>query len=666
MRDEKQSTTDDDFIPHPSSLIPAYHSALSLLLAQRREGHWAGELAGSPVATAFAVAALAVADQDSPDHIHRGLDWLVQHQNAGGGWGDTPFGSSNLRAGMICRAAFTLTQSTEVYAVHVERLEEYLNSHCVGDATRRAEAVRHDAAEDSTIAVPVLAMCALAGLVSWDEVPPLPFELACLPPSWLRLARLPAASYAMPALVAIGCAKYFHCRPWNPLTRSVRYAALHGSLRLLESMQPSSGGFLESTPLTSLITLCLASSGCGDHVVTRRGVEFLRRSVRADGSWSADVNLATRVTALSCSALDSAGELSALPGRHAIERWLVEQQFHEFNPYTGAEAGGWSWTDLPGTIPDVEDTAAVLLALRTLHESASEGQAYRGQKSEVRSQKSEDTALHLTSDLGSLTSGTGGLRPPLAPALCYSVALGLQWLLSVQNRDGGWPALCRGHGRLIIERSAPEVTAQALRAIMAWFGELPDIVALASRFFADKRPATSIDSGCLDPLNVLSVRDRGLDYLTQSQRADGSWLPLWFGDGEANPTFGMARVLAAYRDLDKMDSEPARRAVDWLLGVQQPDGSWGGIEATALVVDAFSREPSASAEFSLAGGSRLNEAMNSALTWLVQQVEGGALHHPRPIAYSYDKLGYVEKLYPILFAVSALGKARHLPQHAVS
>ena len=114
--------------------------------------------------------------------------------------------------------------------------------------------------------------------------------------------------------------------------------------------------------------------------------------------------------------------------------------------------------------------------------------------------------------------------------------------------DGGWPTFCRGWGHLPFDRSGPDLTAHVLRAAAAW----------EERFLDQTLP-----SGMPGGVGIAQAVDGGTAYLARTQRPDGSWLPLWFGNqyapSDENPTYGTARVLAAYRDLHKMNTESARR-----------------------------------------------------------------------------------------------------------
>ena len=147
-----------------------------------------------------------------------------------------------------------------------------------------------------------------------------------------------------------------------------------------------------------------------------------------------------------------------------------------------------------------------------------------------------------------------------------------------------------------------------------------------------------------------------------------------------NPTYGTARVLAAYRDLDLMNDEPARRGVAWLLANQNADGGWGGgrgspssMEETSLAVEILldaepacffalgsSSQDQGSASNGTARKSKrpCSRPPSSGLKYLIDAVEHGDLHHPTPIGFYFAKLWYFEKLYPMIFAVAALGRAR--------
>lgn len=578
-------------VPTPD-LDQAYARVVADLMRARTEGgYWEGELSSSALSTAVACSALTLCGR--VNRVEAGLAWLVSHQNSDGGWGDTTASKSNLSTTLLVVAAFHLTERASFYSAALRMANAWIVARAGSTPAEWAEAVRASYGKDRTFSVPILTNCALAKLVPWSEVPSLPFELACLPQSWYRLASLPVVSYALPALIAIGQCIHAH-RPTRvfPL-RWLRSLCKAPSLRVLTRLQPTNGGFLEATPLTAFVAMALASSGNSQHPVAVKGCAFLEASVRPDGSWPIDTNLSTWVTTLAVNALAAGNAVDSLSPQEPLRQWLIAQQYRERHPFTGAAPGGWAWTPLPGGVPDADDTPGALIAMRNL--GAPPGDWLR---------------------------------------------LGFGWLAGLQNRDGGMPTFCRGWGTLPFDRSGTDLTAHVLRALAPW------------RDHAESDPR-------LYPVatDIRLLFEGGLDYLTRNQRPDGSWLPLWFGHEDAhemaNPVFGTARVLMAYRDLGLHDVNEARRGVSFLLSTQNTDGSWSGdagisgqVEETALVLDA------------LIGLKANQQAIDRGLAWLVGAILDGVHLVPSPIGFYFARLWYSERLYPIIFSVAALGRAR--------
>jgi len=554
--------------------------ALELVASERESGQSAAD---SP-------------DSTSGDALRRlvqgALAWLAEHQNDDGGWGDTEKSLSNISTTMLAHATFRTAGDGTTYAGTVSAAKRYI------DQAGGVGALLKRYGKDKTFSIPILTHCALAGVVDWKAVHPLPFELACLPQRFYKTVRLPVVSYALPALIAIGQVRFDRLKPRNPLLRLIRSAARNRSLRKLAAIQPENGGFLEATPLTSFVTMSLAGMGLSNHPVAQRGVEFLVQSVRDDGSWPIDTNLATWVTTLSVNAL---GDDLPQDDREPIRNWILGQQYQSLHPYTGADPGGWSWTDLPGGVPDADDTPGAIRALLTL--------------------RSRDAAAEF----------------PLAER--QQMTQGIEWLLGLQNRDGGWPTFCRGWGALPFDRSGSDISAHVVRAMIHW-GQHPAFVEQSDLIRRTRRAV-----------------QQAFDYLQKSQRNDGSWLPLWFGNqfatDDENPTYGTARVLAAYHDADRLVGEPARKAASWLTTVQNGDGGWGGaggvassVEETALAVEA------------LIAVIPESEAVGRGLEWLMDRVDDESFAEPTPIGFYFAKLWYFERLYPQIFMVGALGAAR--------
>lgn len=585
----------------------------TLLAARSKDTTWSGRLSASALSTATAVVALALTRRampaTAPRHdplIEHGLDWLATHANADGGWGDTVLSRSNLSTTTLVWAAFGIwPDAARTHQSTIAAAEKWLTQR-IGklDADTLAAKILERYASDRTFSVPILTHCALAGRLgagseAWRHVIPLPFELSIFPPACFAALQLPVVSYALPALIAVGYARHFHAPSKNPVIRSIRSLAAERALRVLDSVQPPNGGFLEAIPLTSFVVMSLVASGRAEHRVSQRGLEFIVKSVQPDGSWQIDTNLATWVTTLSIHSLSADGALPfSQQEKVAMCDWLLRQQYRQRHLYTNAAPGGWAWTNLPGGVPDADDTAGALLALKTL-----------------------------------------GIK---AEEVTSAAAAGVKWLLDLQNRDGGIPTFCRGWGNLPFDRSSADITAHALRAWSAWREALPE--SLQRR----------IQTGIRRAVNFL--------HRTQEADGAWCplWFGNEHEPDESNRVYGTSRVLLAFAD-SNLCPEEAVSAARWLARAQKDDGGWSGglavapssVEETALAVEslcaALERHPDLRSD--------LEPVIQRSAAWLTDAVAAGTWRRPTAIGFYFAKLWYFEELYPLIFTVAALGRA---------
>ncbi|MEQ8838917.1 MAG: prenyltransferase/squalene oxidase repeat-containing protein, partial [Lacipirellulaceae bacterium] len=314
--------------------------------------------------------------------------------------------------------------------------------------------------------------------------------------------------------------------------------------------------------------------------------------------------------------------------------WLFDCQLKERHPYTGAAPGGWAWTDLSGGVPDADDTSAALLALAAFHQKHPEVRRAEIQK---------------------------------------AASAGVDWLLDLQNTDGGMPTFCRGWGKLPFDRSSTDITAHAVRAFVSWQPLLQTSVRI-ERVEAALKSATA--------------------FLINQQQEDGRWNPLWFGNqlqpDESNPVYGTSKALIALESLkldacgfagEGVDLKAAYlKGVNWLAKVQHACGGWGvadveqkrvtkshpkedgqavcSVEETALAVEALL--PWAEQD------AKIAQSVQQGVQWLCDAVESGRHTEPATIGFYFAKLWYHEELYPQIFATQALRRARQLLDKAAT
>lgn len=587
-----------------------YQCRRHLLDERTPGGHWEGELSTSALSTATAMVALHLVDSDKHVNlIAGGANWLIDHQNDDGGWGDTTISFSNISTTLLCWSALRrcAPESEAAQFRAANWIRGYVGS-LSPDAI--AETVKARYGKDRTFSVPILMLCAICGSLGrkgWKQVLPLPYEMAACPREWFAAMKLPVVSYALPALIAIGRARFEHYPPppVDPVFW-IRKLTWPRVSQLLRDIQPESGGFLEAAPLTAFVTMALASVNRSNHPTAIAGVEFLIDSVRPDGSWPIDTNLATWATTLAVKSLAQPGTVSDSTGYNSSQvlDWLLGQQYRQIHPFTNSPPGGWAWTDLSGGVPDADDTPGAMLALKIL---------------------ADDNTRQI----------------------CLEAAeKGSIWLLDLQNDDGGIPTFCKGWGALPFDRSSPDLTAHTIRAWIAWREQVGD----ATQYRIER------------------AISRAIHYLAKAQQPDGSWIPLWFGNqhrrrDEANPTYGTSMVCRALETLVAVNSEDDQsrelweKGTRWLSQAQNADGGWGAGPGTPSSI-----EETGLAVASLSPVDRLRASRG--IHWLHENTSGGTEFPASPIGFYFAKLWYYERIYPIVWTMEALNRFTGEPEEA--
>ena len=218
--------------------------------------------------------------------------------------------------------------------------------------------------------------------------------------------------------------------------------------------------------------------------------------------------------ALAMLALEDAGLPADHPALVKAGEWLLDEQIFadgDWQVHCKGRPGGWAFEFANDIYPDTDDSAVVMIALM-------------GAKLPARRKK-------------------------------QAFDRGLEWLLAMQSRGGGWGAFDRNSTRTLL-REIP----------FADFGEMID------------PPSVDVTAHIVELLGRLGYRkgfrplDRALRYLRGEQEEDGAW----FGRWGVNLTYGIGCVLPALAAVgEEMDAPYVRRAVAWLIAHQNEDGGWG-------------------------------------------------------------------------------------------
>ena len=567
------------------------------------EGYWKGRLSSSALGVAVAVAALHFDDADkNSEQIQRGISWLRENINKDGSYGDTPESPGNVSTSLLVYAALNLYAEEKQNRETQLKIGGYLQWHKIdANSPDVIDFILSYYRKDYTFSVPILAMCGLCGVPgegAFHRIPQLPFELSLLPRRFYRMLNLSVVSYAIPALIAVGIL-IFKKKKSGTIWRLMRRFSEKKAMRILHQMLPESGGLLEAIPLTAFVCLSLLNSGYRDSEVVQKGIQFLKRTQRTDGSWPIDVDLSTWVTTLCVKAYRSKlDSFLSTDQKEAIAGHLKKIQNKKVHPFNGTGPGGWGWTHYSGSVPDGDDTPGAILALLKLQP-----------KNEVK----------------------------------HEVLAAINWLAQLQNRDGGFPTFSKGWGKLPFDQSCSDLTGHCLLAVSA-------VMELFQRELSNKEKS-----------RLQHIFSNALKYLKKNQAKDGSWLPLWFGnqltDDHTNPVYGTAKVVSYLKDAaqNSWSSEAVsdqlkamiQKGAEYLISLQNEDGSWGGgknipgtMEETALAISALASE-------------KHMKACSAGLNWLDSFYRKNDFKST-PIGLYFASLWYDEKMYPQVFYLEAL------------
>jgi squalene-hopene/tetraprenyl-beta-curcumene cyclase len=532
---------------------------------QRENGSWVDRLSSSTIATALGALSLNRADPHGyKTRVDAAVRWLRANQRDDGGWAmaDAEWPSS---PGMTAFGLAALHEiDPDASRGAISRARTFIDEN---DGMNVIPGLTGAAPKTWPAALPTI--WALTGLRDFEQQPDLPVETMLVPRRWRN-----KVSIALPAILGLGVMQARTMKRGLPRKLLARIAEPL-ALNWLREISGTNGGIEECPMIAGFIYLGLKQAGVGTDLQLA-SLRYLLETQREDGSWAIDRDLEISVTAYSILALSEFQDVANEPLLQNTREWLLNNQWNKPFSQFDIPAGGWSWAN-PSGWPESEDTAVVLGVL---------------------------------ADLG-------------VPRTHPAVALGIHWLLKMQNDNGSWSEWVR-NTHIMNDRPCPGVTSHVIMTLQR-FG-LPD------------SPGTAIA--------------RALAYLRDHQESDGSISSVWFRDN----THGTSRLLEAFVD-SRCGSAPAAVAArKWLLDNQASDGGWP--LRHELPPKGSTAEETAWALFALLKGGEdaSSPAVLRAVEWLVDNQDDQGTWRPSNVGLYFDDLCYTDDLIAHTFALRGLGR----------
>ncbi len=515
-----------------------------LLDRQHGEGFWVAELEGDTILESEYILLLAFLGRETDPVCLRMARYIQEKQRPDGGWAIYPGGPTDVSASVKAYFALKL--------VGIDPLDSSM--------TRARQAILDSggAAQCNSFTRFYLA---LLGQISYDDCPCVPPEIV-LVPSWLNFSLSAMSAWTRTIVVPLsimsfhkpvrrleperGIAELFHGERAFPSRRTARpfswtnfFLAMDSTFKWLDHRIPAAWRTKAVRAAHRwMLEHCDGTDGLGAifppmiySVIALRCLDYDLESPEV--KWALDqlhgLEIAEGDTvrvqpclspvwdsAIATICLADAGVPSDHPAWRRAVDWLLSKEVRHRGDWQirrpGLEPTGWHFQFHNAFYPDLDDTAMVLLGLK---------------------------------------------RSPLEsePATAAAIRRGVDWLLSMQNRDGGWAAydvdidnqvltkLPFADHNAMLDPSCADITARVIELLgtLGYRAEHPSVA-------------------------------RALEYLFRTQEPEGCWYGRW----GVNFIYGTWQVLQGLRTIDfPMNNPQIQKAVQWLEQTQQATGAWG-------------------------------------------------------------------------------------------
>jgi len=617
----------------------------ALLDRQEPDGHWVFELeADSTIPAEYILMRHFLAEPVDAELERKIGVYLRRAQGAHGGWP------------LFHEGAFDMSASVKAYFAL-----KLIGDPPDADHMRRARAAirAHGGAARSNVFTRIA--LALYGAISWRAVPAMPVEVMLLP-RWFPFHIMKIAYWSRTVIVPLLVLLAFKPRARNPkgvridelflepperarltprapqqnrwwfaffrgvdtllrviepiIPRSIRKRAVDRAVAFAVEHLNGEDGIGAIFPAMVNNVLMLDTLGYPkDHphaAIARLAVEKLLVVTEAE-AYCQPCYSPVWDTGLTCHALLEVGGERALAQVDKGLEWLKTKQILDVAGDWAAQRpnlrpGGWAFQYNNPHYPDVDDTAVVALAM--------------------------DRAQNL--------KGETRYREPIARAR--------EWIIGMQCKNGGWGAFdaenthyylnhipFADHGALL-DPPTEDVTARCV-SMLAQLGDMPD-----------KNAKTA----------------EAIEYLRRTQMPEGSWYGRW----GMNYIYGTWSVLAALNAAGVDHQSPeVRKAVAWLVSIQNPDGGWGE-DGSSYKLDyrGYEQAPSTASQTAwallglMAAGEIDHPAVARGIDYLARtQSPDGLWEEPRFTAVGFPRIFYLRYHgYPKFFPVWAMARYRNL------